>query len=399
MREIMAHLKDGGSLGKLTLLLHGRWRALIESARVNGRPPSSKMDFEALEAWLELEIERAQVLLRWRRQAEPIGLPSASKMAKPIEPTLLSYVEQFGKLMRWWGDHWPQLVQRATDAGFKVEPYRQHLLSTNQVLSPFVRDCAFVEGVLRAATARLVLARRDRALRSLRARQLPERLPRRYVANAVASGSRVRRLGVRSCVECTARVAGEATGVGTKEVSPGEARSLSAGVGVGDSAQAVAARRYDAPGEPVAAWKWRQFEEELTRRAGLDEVTLMTELHDLQRELRRVTAEVIDRRAWLGQLRRIDLTARQALQGWAQVQRRIGKGTGKRVPALQAEARRLLGPSARCRPGLDHAPQPGGREHRPDQGTLRRGHRRRSEPVRRAGASGVVPRRPARNRR
>ena len=343
VREIMAHLKDGGSLGKLTLLLHGRWRALIESARVNGRPPSSKMDFEALEAWLELEIERAQVLLRWRRQAEPIGLPSASKMAKPIEPTLLSYVEQFGKLMRWWGDHWPQLVQRATDAGFKVEPYRQHLLSTDQVLSPFVRDCAFVEGVLRAATARLVLARRDRALRLLR--ELVN-----YLSDFPGATSQTLLRAVRACdVSAYDHALNALLALLAKRPVWELRKSLLAKLARSAPGWASAIRRRRSPhgattllGEPVAAWKWRQFEEELTRRAALDEVTLMTELHDLQRELRRVTAEVIDRRAWLGQLRRIDLTARQALQGWAQVQRRIGKGTGKRVPALQAEARRLL---------------------------------------------------------
>jgi hypothetical protein len=65
-------------------------------------------------------------------------------------------------------------------------------------------------------------------------------------------------------------------------------------------------------------------------------------LHEHIGALRECTTELIDRRAWLGQLRRTDLPARQALQGWADTQRKIGKGTGKRAPALQAEARRLL---------------------------------------------------------
>jgi very-short-patch-repair endonuclease len=97
------------------------------------------------------------------------------------------------------------------------------------------------------------------------------------------------------------------------------------------------------PGADTTAWKWRQLHDELERRAALDEVELIRLLHEGQRQLRFVTTELIDRRAWLCQIRRIDLKARQALQGWADVQRRIGKGTGKRVPALQAEARVLLG--------------------------------------------------------
>ena len=52
--------------------------------------------------------------------------------------------------------------------------------------------------------------------------------------------------------------------------------------------------------------------------------------------------ELVDRRAWLAQLRRTGLEARQALIGWADTQRKIGKGTGKRAPALQLKARELL---------------------------------------------------------
>jgi len=58
--------------------------------------------------------------------------------------------------------------------------------------------------------------------------------------------------------------------------------------------------------------------------------------------LRRTTADLIERKAWLAQVARVDLRARQALQGWADTQRRIGRGTGRRVPELLAEARRLL---------------------------------------------------------
>ncbi|MDQ3674301.1 MAG: hypothetical protein M3365_08005 [Gemmatimonadota bacterium] len=80
----------------------------------------------------------------------------------------------------------------------------------------------------------------------------------------------------------------------------------------------------------------------MDRRSALDEVALTHHLHQRRTELTELTATYIDRRAWLGQIRRIDLPARQALQGWAQTQKRIGRGTGKRAPALQAEARRLL---------------------------------------------------------
>jgi len=89
-------------------------------------------------------------------------------------------------------------------------------------------------------------------------------------------------------------------------------------------------------------WRWRQLQQEIERRASLDEATLTRQLEQRRRELRESTAELIDRQAWLAQLKRTDLPARQALQGWADTVRKIGKGTGKRTAELQARARQLL---------------------------------------------------------
>ncbi|MGH7625523.1 MAG: AAA domain-containing protein, partial [Gemmatimonadaceae bacterium] len=96
------------------------------------------------------------------------------------------------------------------------------------------------------------------------------------------------------------------------------------------------------PGDDVTAWRWRQLQQELAWREALDEVELTRTLERRREELRDTTAQLVDRRAWLSQVRRTGLEARQALQGWADTVRKIGKGTGKRAPALQAQARRLL---------------------------------------------------------
>jgi hypothetical protein len=115
------------------------------------------------------------------------------------------------------------------------------------------------------------------------------------------------------------------------------------------------------PSELGQASRRRQLAQEIERRASLDELVLTRQLHQRRAELRDATAQLIDRRAWLAQLRRTDLPARQALQGWADTQRRIGRGTGRRVPEFQARPG-APGASSRRRARLDHAPGPGGRE-------------------------------------
>lgn len=59
-------------------------------------------------------------------------------------------------------------------------------------------------------------------------------------------------------------------------------------------------------------------------------------------ELRRTTGALIDRQAWAAQAGRISLRQRQALVGWADTVRRIGRGTGRRAPQLRVKAARLM---------------------------------------------------------
>jgi very-short-patch-repair endonuclease len=92
------------------------------------------------------------------------------------------------------------------------------------------------------------------------------------------------------------------------------------------------------------AWLWRQLNDELERR---DQVRL----RDLQDQSARttqaiqdVTAELIEKKAWAAELRRTEhnLKQKQALVGWLDTVKKMGKGTGIRVPKLKVEANRLM---------------------------------------------------------
>ena len=96
------------------------------------------------------------------------------------------------------------------------------------------------------------------------------------------------------------------------------------------------------PGDPEIAWIWRQLAQELDRRASVSLEQLQAKNDKLREQLRRVTIELIDRRAWAYQAKRTSSRQRQALIGWLDTIRRIGKGTGIRVPMLRAEAAKQM---------------------------------------------------------
>jgi very-short-patch-repair endonuclease len=100
--------------------------------------------------------------------------------------------------------------------------------------------------------------------------------------------------------------------------------------------------RGEPPRDVASAWTWRQLNDELDRRASVSLEALQTENEKLHEQLRRVTVELIDKRSWASQARRTSSRERQALVGWLDTIRRIGKGHGIRVALLRSEAARKM---------------------------------------------------------
>jgi very-short-patch-repair endonuclease len=343
-QQIETHLRQGGSLGAFGLLLNPRWKTFIREARCNGRAPAGIADMQALRALAELIETRVKLGMRWERQATVVGLPDFKSFGADPEPKLKDYASQFRELLGWWNTHWLVISSAATKAGLRWETLRNREVARAGPAAPFDRDAAILGGaLLHAVGVRVAMAERSVALRLLN-----------DLETAVGRFKGRRSRAVYDAV----RGRNEAA----YALARGELHVLLAKVDISHRRQALLERLKPAaaewtaairtrakmhgekqlPGDAKKAWRWRQLNQEVERRAALDEVELTQKLHRCRTELRDVTASVIDRRAWLGQIRRIDLPARQALQGWAQTQKRIGKGTGKRVPALQAEARKLL---------------------------------------------------------
>src|SRR5260370_172085 len=100
--------------------------------------------------------------------------------------------------------------------------------------------------------------------------------------------------------------------------------------------------RTEPPGSASSAWKWRQFVQELDRRASVSMREIQDSIHGLNSQIQKLTARLIEVRSCSAQCKRVGLEERQALQGWKDINRRIGRGTGQPGPGLRAEARRTL---------------------------------------------------------
>ena len=85
--------------------------------------------------------------------------------------------------------------------------------------------------------------------------------------------------------------------------------------------------------------------DELDGRAGVDLGAIQIEIERLNKELQRVTAQLVSNLAWAGQMESTSAKQKQSLIGWVQAMKKVGKGTGKRAPALLAAARKYMAES------------------------------------------------------
>lgn len=344
LREIHVHVHGGGSLSGFALLLRPKWKALIQSSRINGEHPRTSAHFRALQIRVALDEGRKRLALRWTRQAEVSGLPSYESCGTTPEPVLLTYATQFEPLLSWWEQNWPTLTRAFEETGFKWLEFHSAAVATSGPAMPFDQDSALLAGpLLDAINSRLSHALSSEARGRLADLERLLEGHRDAVCTTLLSAIRERSVDKYEVARDALLDLAAKRGLWVRRTELlDKLKPVASEWAVAIGSRAGAHSSSIVPGPVRIAWRWRQLAQEIARRAELDERKLTFKLHQRRAELREVTTQLIDRLAWLGQLRRTTLAAQQALQGWAQIQRKIGKGTGKRVPALRAEARKLL---------------------------------------------------------
>lgn len=348
--EILQHLEAGGRLGSWTLLTRGAWKRLIDKLRVAGSPPRRIEHFRALRTLVGLRISRRDLVARWERQIVPLGGPRAGELGSRPESVCAQYCQPIKDALDWHRKVWDPLERELDRNGFRWTTFLGEIPPNHAQHGDLLRLRDAMLGhlapVLAARVSRMRWDHVHRILDDL-ARGLD--LAGEQTAEAQVVGrlrNAVARYDPSSYREAFERLGELQNRRSELELRRELLRRLEASAPAW--AAAIRDRQSphngrDLPGDATAAWLWKQLNDELEERGKISLDALQAEIGRLGADLRRATAELIDTRAWAAQVRRTDLRRRQALGGWLKAVQKIGKGTGKRVPRLQAEARRLMG--------------------------------------------------------
>ena len=347
--EILAHLESGGKLGSIALFTHKSWSQFVEQTRVNGARPRHPEHFHALRQLSRLKTLRKDLAARWDRQVAALGTPHSDEMGEEVEKTLMQLCDAIEDCLRWYEHTWLPLQQQLEDLGFRWEKF---LAEQPAVVGPdgeLVRiGIAVTDSLLPILDSRfkkLKLVQLNEELRDLKGKlKLDARLAKssKVIAQLLEAVKEEDSSSYRNAYE-------RILALKSRQADLDLRRALIARLETAAPAWAAAIRnrtgvhgRGEPPRDPVSAWTWRQLNDELDRRASVSLETLQTKSEKLREQLRRVTVELIDKRAWSAQARRTSPRQRQALVGWLDTIRRIGKGHGVRVGLLRAEAARKM---------------------------------------------------------
>jgi len=347
--EILRHLRGGGALGTMTLLVHPSWKALLSVARVGEKEPRQPEHFGALRTLIRVQQRRRELVDRWERQMVPLGVPALGARGEDPERVAAQWVGHIQKCLAWQTETWGPCEKELARQGFRWEAFLAALPVNAEPFGDLLRVRGAVAGSLLS-----IFAARIRAIRWFEIEDILRRLQdtlATYGADETGAAVLGKLRGAVSNLDCGAyetafhrlvelharRIELERRRVLLERltaVAPGWAAA------VRDRVEPHGATT--PPGDPPGAWLWRQLHAELERRGSLSLHDLERRLETLTAQLRETTGQLIDRQAWGAQLGRVSLRQRQALIGWADTVRRIGRGTGRRAPQLRAEAARLM---------------------------------------------------------
>ena len=347
--EILAHLEGGGKLGTITLFTHKSWSQFLDQAKVNNARPHLPEHFNALRQLLHLRNLREDLSARWDRQMATLGTPRSAQMGEEIEKTLMQYCDSIEACLNWQQQMWLPLQEQLKDIGFRWDKFLAE--------QPAVVGSDGELARIRIAVTDALLPILDSRFKKLKLLQLEEEFrelkSRLKLAARVAKASKVISQLLAAVTDENSNRYREAherlLELKSKQADLDLRRALLAKLETAAPAWSAAIRnrtgvhgRGEPPRDAASAWTWRQLNDELDRRSSVSLETLQGKSEKLREQLRRVTVELIDKRAWSSQARRTSSRQRQALVGWLDTIRRIGKGHGIRVSLLRAEAARKM---------------------------------------------------------
>lgn len=330
---------DDEKINWLTLALHPRRRSLLDKCIINGEKPDTKTEVGILARYHRLLLGRKSLVRRWSGAVGSIGGPELTG-SNPEEQAQMAWTTVRGWL-DWYAERWGAIADQLTHLGFDLDRYIEKL----PLEARMAGEISCVQAMLSGDLLSLVeeeYYRGDRSessdmLSALSRKLLPytESLPIfRDLRTAVESGDSTAYTDAyerydRICLKRDAYALRCERIDKLSLVMPMWANEIKNRAGINGGAVI--------PGDLDKNILGAKLRYALCDIAKTDIAGVQAEISKLEAQLSGLTRELISRRAWSAELRTmLDQDKKRALATWAELVKRVGKGTGKRAEQLLA---------------------------------------------------------------
>ncbi len=340
---------EKGKISKFTLMFHKEYVAALSSVTINGNQVQSAEDCDIILHLIEFEAIRQQCSDYWNELISKHNITKFFDLdTENQERIAKNWIPYIKKYLDWYSTDYQPLLEKIAAVGL---PHK-HIFGTNVFDSDIVATDKILTGVDKVIPVLcdlgLSVIKEENYIKTLNMTKSVLLADKRgnskictHLVYAIENGD----------VTAYARGYAELEKMYDKyelqknrdemlktidPLAPEWAEAIRNRIGIHG--------QVTVPGNIEDAWKWKQLYglvEEIIEKPFSE---LQNDSIRLSKEYRRITAKYAEKSSWYHLLRRteVNIDMKQALQGWKQTVKRIGKGTGKQAPMLKAEARKLM---------------------------------------------------------
>lgn len=349
LEKIKTHLKTGKKLSGLVFLMHKEWKALCSTITIDNKNIGSIEDCDILIALCQIQLKRKNIGNLWNELIEKNGGVSYSELGDEPEQVCISYNPKIKDGIEWYDNSFSIIKRCLLEAGFSETLMREKQIHTlpieeikfliNQIYTVFPKYVDIAEIIYFELSN--IQEQLDECVGTLTDDVLSNSIVCKNIAVAVKEKNiEAYKNQYESLNELYTKYSYQSERLRIlKDIelcAPEWAHLIKNRVGIHGMAIL--------PDSIEDAWKWKQFAGIVDEITAQPFETLQRKLVLLNAELREATSNLAENSAWYHLLNRIegDISKKQALQGWKMTEKKIGKGTGKRAPALRREAQKLM---------------------------------------------------------
>ena len=346
-RQIETHLKDGGNLSMMTLLVKREWKKIIQHCRVGAGTPSRIEHFHSLRLEAELQIGRQKLSHLWNQLIAANGGDSFESFGDTPELYCHAVVPEINRCLDWYDGIWNPLVRKLIDEGLNWELLEQRASRIDSPLAEYYQIEEIVTNRLPEIVAselqRLKMQNIEMELKRLiglidqNKNGLPKQLEAAIHTKDVEGYNRIynRLIELKEYIPIYEK---RAALLNQLEAANSQwAAAIRCRVAPHDSAAI--------PGNLEEAWKWLRLASELKRRQSTDLSQVQKNLETVRNNIMQITEELVDKLAWANQIKlvRAKPQLQQSLSGWLDFQKRLGSTKIKSIQnKMKAAAQREL---------------------------------------------------------